>query len=546
MRIANPSKRTSARLTAVPHPVSSIALFTGWLAAVIYVTVHYVVGRDDVRALSIALSGNNVITMLHVLRGEGHPALWYLLLRGIHLFFPSSYALQVAAIAVSSAAACVLLVRSPFHLITCALILAGQPLLIEYTVIPRDYGIAMLLVFVFAALYRRNRSHGYWLGIDLFLLSNSHLLSLLLVASLLLFWLLDILFTPLPDRASALRNFAVNSVIALAGIVLCVAVSLPTYNDAAQLERPVGGTLALLPNALFLPAHQFTELILPGFIRYAGIPAEILISILMFVCTLGLVRRPAAFAAALTSLVGLSVFFAFVANGAYRHQAFWLVLLIALYWILQESDPQLTAGSAPHHKWIQHIARAGKIAFFFVLGLQVISGLHLVSRIAFNPYPSSRSADLGALIQSTPRFHDAIVIADPDYLAEPLPFYVANPVYLMREGRYGTVVHFTRHARLRFSLLQVLTTARTLNRNTGRPVLILLDHPLMPNGAARTDREGYDWTFSISPDQILAFRASTTLIRHFGPVSGDETYDVYEFNPVPHPVTSQVGSEVPH
>jgi hypothetical protein len=545
MHIANSSRRAGAPPAAFPHPVSSSALFAGWLAAVIYLTIHYVVGRDDVRALSLAISGSNVIAMLHGLHGEGHPALWYLLLRGIHFLFNSPHALQMAAIAVSAAAACVLLVRSPFHLITCAIILAGQPLLIEYTVIPRDYGIAMLLVFVFAALYPEHRSYGCWLGLVLLLLANSHLLSLVLVASLLLFWLLDILLTPLPDRSSALRTFALNSFIALAGVLLCVKVSLPTYNDAAQLERPVGGTLALLANALFIPAHQFNELILPGFMRHAGKPAEILISILMFGCILGLIRRPAAFVAAIASLVGLSIFFAFLANGAYRHQALWLVLLIGLYWMAQERDPQAPASSAPSNQWIQRIALAGKAFFFVLLGLQVVSSLHLFSRIALDPYPSSRSADLGALIQSTPQFHNAIVIADPDYLAEPLPYYVANPVYLMREARFDTVVHFTRHARLQLSLLDVLNTARTLNCKTGRPVLILLDHPLLPGGE-QIDREGYDWTFSMSPDQVLAFQASTQLIRHFGPVTGDETYDVYEFNPAPNAEIFHAGSEVRH
>jgi hypothetical protein len=59
---------------------------------------------------------------------------------------------------------------------------------------------------------------------------------------------------------------------------------------------------------------------------------------------------------------------------------------------------------------------------------------------------------------------DAIIIADPDYLLEALPF--------------GNVVKFTKKARLSIDLGDILATARTLQAESGKPVLILLHQKL--------------------------------------------------------------------
>jgi hypothetical protein len=59
-------------------------LFGLWLAAAGALAWRHVMWRDEVRALSTATQGENWIAMLRGLHGEGHPALWYLLLRAAY------------------------------------------------------------------------------------------------------------------------------------------------------------------------------------------------------------------------------------------------------------------------------------------------------------------------------------------------------------------------------------------------------------------------------------------------------------------------------
>src|SRR5881227_1871597 len=73
-----------------------LILFLAWLVLVSWLLSGHVFWRDEVRAFSLALSGSNVIEMLRNVHGEGHPALWYLILRGAHNLFPYREVLPVA------------------------------------------------------------------------------------------------------------------------------------------------------------------------------------------------------------------------------------------------------------------------------------------------------------------------------------------------------------------------------------------------------------------------------------------------------------------
>ncbi|WP_246708651.1 hypothetical protein [Rhizobium ruizarguesonis] len=143
-----------------------------WLVAVGLQVSHHVMFRDEVRALTLALSGNSIWAMLRTIHGEGHPAIWYLLLRVAHQVFGSVTVLPGLALLVAIAAVALLLFRSPFPLILVVLIMASDAFAYEYSVMARNYGISALLLFVIAANYQAWRKRGYLIGGLLFLLAN--------------------------------------------------------------------------------------------------------------------------------------------------------------------------------------------------------------------------------------------------------------------------------------------------------------------------------------------------------------------------------------
>jgi hypothetical protein len=114
---------------------------------------------------------------------------------------------------------------------------------------------------------------------------------------------------------------------------------------------------------------------------------------------------------------------------------------------------------------------------------------------------------------------------------ETVPYYASNPTYILREHRFGNIVHFTRNATLNLSLDDILSQARQLRDSTGRPIIILLADRLNPSAPPQVRLEAYDWNLSTTPEQVRRFQASTRLIKSFGRVSdNDETYDVYVLN----------------
>ena len=132
-----------------------------------------------------------------------------------------------------------------------------------------------------------------------------------------------------------------------------------------------------------------------------------------------------------------------------------------------------------------------------------------------------------SILAGHPELKQAVIIADPDFFLETLPYYVSNPTYFMREQRYGNVVRFTRKAQLELSLGDVLTNAERLRHETGRPVVILLAHQIDPSLPAQRYQEGYNWTFTVTPEQARAFQFSTRLLKHHAPVETSEEYYAY-------------------
>ena len=163
-----------------------VLLVIAWLALVAWFLWGHVVWRDEVRAFSLALSGSNVVEMLRNVHGEGHPALWYLILRGAHDLFPYREVMPVAGAVLGIAAMTIFAFFSPFRLFIVALGLFSLLGAFDYVVVARNYGIGALVMFALAALYGRVRNT-LWLGFILAIMCNTNVPSCMLAAAFLLF-----------------------------------------------------------------------------------------------------------------------------------------------------------------------------------------------------------------------------------------------------------------------------------------------------------------------------------------------------------------------
>lgn len=500
-----------------------------WLLVACYLISGHVVWRDEVRALSVAQSGTSIVEMLRGLHGEGHPAVWYVLLRLAWSATGHVEALQAVALVVGFATVALLVLASPFPRIAVAALAFGGLLLDEYTVEARNYGVAVLLLFGFATLYAGRRRSGFVLGTLLFLLANTNIIATIMVGALLVFWLVDLLEETGLHWTPRTTTFALNAVIAAAGVLLCAVTVLPTTNNAAIHDFSGTPPAIIALRALLDPGSTSLGTLVSTAVSRWGPMPSVPISIVLFSLVAGLATRRAAFLSALLGLAVCVLLFALVAMTNYRHAGIWFFFMLSLYW-MSWADVRRAAGvvSRPLVRIASLIGLGGLAVLTCV---QFIDGArHVVYSALGRELPQSRSQDLARLVTSRDDLKDAVILADPDFLVEALPYYLPNRTFLVRQNSFGSIVRFSRSVKSAMTLGEVLAAARALKRSEGVPVLVLLHQRLDQIVPDRLYSEGYGWTFQATADEIRDFRNATTPIAQFGRAKSDETYDVYELH----------------
>ena len=182
--VAEDSTRASRRIRVI--------LFFAWLALALWFCASHIFWRDEVRAFSLALSGANYVEMLRNVHGEGHPALWYLILRGAHDLFPYREVLPVSGAVIGIASMAVFAFRAPFRPLVLAMVMFSFWAAFEYVAVARNYGISALVMFSIAALYGRIRNN-LWFGVMVALLCNTNVPSCILAAAFMLFRVIEML-----------------------------------------------------------------------------------------------------------------------------------------------------------------------------------------------------------------------------------------------------------------------------------------------------------------------------------------------------------------
>ena len=490
-----------------------LILFVLWIGLVAWFLSGHTFWRDEVRAFSLALSGSNVVEMLKTVHGEGHPALWYLLLRAVHSVFPFREVLPATAAAIGVAAMAIVAFRAPFRPVIVALILFSFYGAFDYVVTARNYGISALIMLSLAALYPRVKD-SLWLGLILLLLTNTNLPSGILAASFLLLRFVELVAEqPRPDRGRWTRFFG-NAGISAIGAYLAFSTVYPTFNDGA-----LSANLATIGPASLLPALLDSE---TAFAHLGiGVWPQVQLFIL-FVSCLAFIGRPAALIAAIGAFAGFKLFFYFIYPSSYRHEALFLFFLLSLHWLVARG----AGGRWSIGPWGARIQAAGAWALVEVLALQ---SWHLVNpvRLQLAGIPYSRSADVAALLRER-GLSTAIVMADPDPLLEPLSYYSDNPMWFLREQYFGQVVRLSRQGRLDLTLDDILADSRKLHDKTGRPIVILTRLRLR-QPVHGTHKMMYDSTTTVTPGGLQRFRASTEHLASLRPAATDENYDVFVY-----------------
>ena len=494
--------------------LNAVAL-AAWLGIVVFTTTRHEYWRDEVRVLSIVEDAQSPLDLVRNIRYEGHPALWYLLLYFCHWVADTRLVLPIASLAVAAVAMGVFMLRAPFPWWFKALFLFCAFPLHEYSVKARNYGISMLLLFAGAALYRHRSTRWLALAIALALLANTNIHATALAILFFLAWVAEERSEAgKEDRTPATRLTAAAGIVG-AGILLSYAIVNPppdTVLTRFSSKTPSDLASALL-GAVFHPRLGFRTLF-PSFVPWPLGHAILLLAIL------GLLRRPVLSLSAFAGLVGLNVLFRVGSPGDYRHAGVFLCFLIALYWIMASAPDR----GVPQPRWVRRLESVGYAA----LTALVVASVYRSRIVPIDLlHPMSSSKALGELLNSERALRDAILVPEPDYYLESLPYYAANRIYLARERRFGKYAAWSSANAQQLSLGELLMQARKLKSRYQRPVLIVLGHPtfmLEPAGEAKLFyRKRFTWSVA----ERTAFDRSVEPVAEFWDAYSDENYTVY-------------------
>ena len=507
-----------------------LALYLVWLLLVLWFASRHVFWRDEVRAFTLALSGETVVDMLRGVQGEGHPAIWYLLLRGAHALAPVREVLPAVAALVAAAAMALLVFRSPFRIGVIALLLFGAAGLFEYPVSARNYGISLAFLFLVAHLYPRWRDRGPTIGLLLALLCNTNVPAVFLAAGIMLFWFVELLGEESPAWTPRWRSFLLNAGVAALGAVIAFVTVYPPVNDAAVTEDKPEGLLDLV-TLLLDPAYSLNTLV-PDFLGTSGAVAALL-SLLVIGSVIGLLRAPGAFLSSLAVILAFELFFLLVYPGQYRHHALLLFYFVTMYWMVARGRGGSWPAGWRVAERFGRISRLGALAFVLLIGLQIPNAVQLAAADTMG-IPASQSRALAELL-ARERLQEAILVAQPDVLLEPLPYYADNPLFFSREAKFGRIAGFSKAAMVELDLGRILDQSRRLQARYRRPVVILLQREIHPDSPPRRTKLAYLGAFSTTPEQVRLFLAATRRLAVLRPAIKDETYFVYLLEPAAKP-----------
>ena len=496
---------------------------------IVRVATHHEMWRDEVRALSLALNGRTLFSMLAGLRDEGHPFVWYVLLRLGHAIVRSPLVLPITSIVVATAAAWVFLRHAPFPRAVRLLFLLGSLPLFEYSVMCRNYGVGMLLLFLIAAGYQ-NRFARPWLhGLLLFLLANTSAHAAILAGALTAAWIAEIGIARESTSSSEVRPALLAGIaLALVGIALCAYQTYPSGGVAVTGMRhtSIGALAGAAVASVIRPGAQLRDLVLGGLppsligLDHAigRVFIEVLATMLIVLVAIRLRRHRDLLLGFVLAVVAFGLFFRVVYTGYLRHVGLVWILILTLEWIARRRERAEAHGDSAR--------RMLGIALTGVLAVHAIQGLRIAWRDDHHALSSSKA--FAEMIKSHTEYRDAIVVGEPDYTVESLPYYVDNRLFSIEQGAFERWVRFSRGAHDLLSLGAVLDRCRSLAREQRATVLLALAHREVLKDSTGRISYRYGARFTWTPEQRERLATETRPLMGFFGADGDENYFVFE------------------
>jgi hypothetical protein len=472
-----------------------------WLALALYSALlvvqsfYHEMWRDEVRAFSVAINAHSWGQLVTDLHAEGHPILWYVVLRVGYALTHSNLVLPIAGIAVAICAAYVILRFAPFPVRLRLLAVFGAFLGYELSVVSRNYGIGVLFMLLACVAYRSRGDKPWMIAFAIALAANTSVHAAMASLVLIAFWLTDLFDRE--TRPALLSVSGIASVVfAFVAVALALTMARPTPDMSWALStsrfdfgRVIGSILidpgkALLgfQGASIAAAAEFPWRIIDVDPNAA---ARIIVDICLAWLAWSLRGSWRALVALALTILGFEILFRNVYTGGLRHEGIVLFLIFSICWmtVLRSKDP---AGYSR------------RIAFGLLPLFAIQSAALPVMFSRYIKYQESNSKLYAEFIRANPAYRNAILISEPDYMMESMPYYVTNRVYMPRQGEFHYRVYFGAKRTDSLSLDRLVAISDSVACANRAPVLLAIQYrefAYLPQGIAHPQYAGTVFTW---------------------------------------------------
>lgn len=399
-------------------------------------TWHHALWSDELHAWGLVMASRNLMELFQNLHYEGHPGLWHLFLWFMGLLSRNATTIQIAHLIIAASIILIVAYQSPYTRIEKVLLLSNYFLVFEYTVLARNYGLAMLLALIYAKVRATMPERPILVGFLLGAMANTNVYGCVLAV----FLALEYLWTGL-IAAGWLARAGVLGTLSGAGtfsalLLLCMVTVWPQPDISNHPQQPMAGDPGALTRfglqllrtivAPFFPVDFSFPIsfAFPGNIYSAGLRVWVSLALLPLVCvalwTIFRDRPRFLLVLAGTALVAAGFAFA-VYPSAIRHMGVVFVLFVTLLWIDRTTVPEPRSERLPERP----AARAA------VLGLLVLGalggGLALVGQW-MRPF-SIDGAVVAWLEEHAPP--DVVLVGFPDMRTEPIAILMHKRFYAL-------------------------------------------------------------------------------------------------------------------
>lgn len=366
--------------------------------------------RDEADAWLVARDATPQ-QILGLTGAAGTPSLWYWTLLPFAKAGRPYGAMKVIQGGLAAGAASLLVLRSPFALWECGLLLFGYFLGYEYGVVARSYTLTVLLLFAAASFWRKRRESPWPLHGALFLLANTNAHGFLMAA---------VLHVGLALPESGPRRRAAPWALSLAGLGLAFWQLIPPRDGQIQLSTFRHPDLEAVARCL---RHPFFGAFETGWLAIPGL-------LLALLALAKLIARPRLLIVLCGLWGSLLALFLFKYVGGLRHYGLLLLALVFCLWI--ERDERAASPSG----WSRVVHRVFAVLFPASLAVSAAS-LALTAR-AEVLFQFSDAADMGSFLLSHGLAEQPVAAFPAPHTASVLPYLPKRTFYYPGLGRSGS------------------------------------------------------------------------------------------------------------